>query len=136
MDGDKATDGSLTATDKHPSGWCRPASGWTLLPQRLPGPGESNLQAHTGNRLSRMLHSVARPAIKKDRYFGQLPKLKRGDSVVLEGQKHPCLRCRGATNRLARDNPSVNVLYTWPGNAGITSRGQARQPWRFWHKMI
>ncbi|MFD0520135.1 hypothetical protein [Paractinoplanes durhamensis] len=65
-----------------------------------------------------------------------MPKLKRGDSVVIKGGNHPCLRCRGAMNRLARDNPGTNVVYMWPSGGGVTSWWQALRPWRFWNKLI
>lgn len=94
--------------------------------------GESNLTAHTENRVSRMFGTPSSPNVVNDSYFGTMGNLNPGYSVVIEGLNPPCRRCQGAMNRLARQQ-GVNVAYTWPSGGGGTSWWQALRPKRFFN---
>jgi nucleic acid/nucleotide deaminase of polymorphic system toxin len=96
----------------------------------------SNLQSHTENRVSRMFGTVARPALNDDPYYGLAGQFDEGDSVIVEGQNPPCPRCQETMNRLAGDNPGVNVVYTLPTEDGGVGWWQALRRWSFYRPLV
>ncbi len=53
--------------------------------------------------------------------------LGKGDKVDLKGEYAPCPSCKGKMNKAVRDNPGVEIVYTWPPNNRWVANGGARR---------